>query len=71
MRGKTQGNSSARAWLNHRIQIFGEGHDQERFPLLIKILDALEFRFDQTRPRRASFHELTNKDLEFDLINRC
>jgi mannose-6-phosphate isomerase len=48
--GRLKGIALHELWLNHRIQIFGEGHDYERFPLLIKILDASEALSVQVHP---------------------
>jgi hypothetical protein len=48
--GRLKGIALHELWLNHRIQIFGEGYDQERFPLLIKILDASDALSVQVHP---------------------
>ena len=48
--GKLKGVALHELWLNHRNQIFGEGYDYERFPLLIKILDASDAVSVQVHP---------------------
>jgi len=48
--GKLKGVALHELWLNHRSQIFGEGYDYERFPLLIKILDASDVLSVQVHP---------------------
>ncbi len=48
--GRLKGKALHELWLNHRSQIFGEGYDYERFPLLIKILDASDALSVQVHP---------------------
>jgi mannose-6-phosphate isomerase len=48
--GKLKGVALHKLWLYHRSQIFGEGYDYERFPLLIKILDASDALSVQVHP---------------------
>jgi len=48
--GRLKGITLHELWLNHRSQIFGKGYDYERFPLLIKILDASEVLSVQVHP---------------------
>jgi mannose-6-phosphate isomerase len=48
--GRLKGKGLHELWLNHRSQIFGEGYDYERFPLLIKILDASDALSVQVHP---------------------
>jgi mannose-6-phosphate isomerase len=48
--GKLKGVALHELWRNHRSQIFGEGYDYERFPLLIKILDASDAVSVQVHP---------------------
>src|ERR1700737_3623640 len=38
--GRFSGLSLNELWKNRRSEIFGAGYDHERFPLLIKIIDA-------------------------------
>jgi mannose-6-phosphate isomerase len=48
--GRFGGVSLHELWINHRSEIFGEGYEPERFPLLIKILDATEALSVQVHP---------------------
>ena len=48
--GEFRGVSLHELWTNHRPEIFGEGYDYERFPLLIKILDASDALSVQVHP---------------------
>ncbi len=48
--GKFSGKSLHDLWSNHREEIFGEGLTGERFPLLIKILDARDDLSIQVHP---------------------
>ena len=49
--GRLSGVSLHELWINHRTEIFGEGYDYyERFPLLIKILDASDALSVQVHP---------------------
>jgi mannose-6-phosphate isomerase len=48
--GRLKGAALHQLWLNHRRQIFGEGYDYERFPLLVKILDASDVLSVQVHP---------------------
>jgi mannose-6-phosphate isomerase len=48
--GRLKGIALHELWLNHRSRIFGEGYDYERFPLLIKILDASDALSVQVHP---------------------
>jgi mannose-6-phosphate isomerase len=48
--GELKGMALHELWLNHRSEIFGEGYDYERFPLLIKILDASDALSVQVHP---------------------
>jgi mannose-6-phosphate isomerase len=48
--GRLKGKALHELWLNHRSQIFGEGYAYERFPLLIKILDASDALSVQVHP---------------------
>jgi mannose-6-phosphate isomerase len=47
-----RGASLHEIWTDHRHEIFGEGYDSARFPLLIKILDASETLSLQVHPGR-------------------
>jgi mannose-6-phosphate isomerase len=49
--GKLKGVTLHELWMNGRTRIFGEGYDYERFPLLIKILDASQALSVQVHPR--------------------
>jgi mannose-6-phosphate isomerase len=48
--GRLKGTALNELWLNHRSQVFGEGYDHERFPLLIKIVDASDALSVQVHP---------------------
>jgi mannose-6-phosphate isomerase len=48
--GKLKGVTLHELWMNGRTRIFGEGYDYERFPLLIKILDASQALSVQVHP---------------------
>jgi mannose-6-phosphate isomerase len=48
--GKFGGVSLHDLWMKHRREIFGEGYEYDRFPLLIKILDASEAVSVQVHP---------------------
>jgi mannose-6-phosphate isomerase len=48
--GRLKGVALHELWLNHRSQIFGQGYEHERFPLLIKILDASDVLSVQVHP---------------------
>jgi mannose-6-phosphate isomerase len=50
---KFRGASLHEIWTNYRHEIFGEGYDSERFPILIKILDASDTLSLQVHPGRA------------------
>ncbi len=47
---KYQGASLHEIWTNNRVEIFGEGYDSVRFPILIKILDASDTLSLQVHP---------------------
>jgi mannose-6-phosphate isomerase len=59
-----QGASLHEIWTNHREEIFGEGYDSARFPILIKILDATDVLSVQVHPplRQAREHLEEPKD---------
>ena len=48
--GKFRGTTLHELWTKHRSEVFGDGYDYERFPLLIKILDASEALSVQVHP---------------------
>jgi mannose-6-phosphate isomerase len=48
--GKFSGTTLHELWTKHRSEIFGDGYDYERFPLLIKILDASDVLSVQVHP---------------------
>lgn len=53
LEGPYQGKTLHELWINHRVEIFGEkaqSHPAQRFPLLIKILDAAEDLSIQVHP---------------------
>lgn len=56
--GPYAGHSLHDLWSNHRDEIFGAGLTGERFPLLIKILDARDDLSIQVHPPRAVSDEL-------------
>lgn len=59
--GPYQGHTLHDLWINHRAEIFGEKaktHPAERFPLLIKILDAAEDLSIQVHPDDESAIQL-------------
>jgi len=47
---KFQGASLHQIWTNNRLEIFGEGYDSLRFPILVKILDASDTLSLQVHP---------------------
>jgi mannose-6-phosphate isomerase len=47
---KFHGASLHEIWTNHRQEIFGEGYDFSRFPILVKILDASDVLSVQVHP---------------------
>jgi mannose-6-phosphate isomerase len=49
---KYQGASLHEIWVNERRELFGEGYDSTRFPILVKILDASETLSLQVHPGR-------------------
>jgi len=49
---KFRGASLHEIWTNYRHEIFGEGYDSFRFPILVKILDASETLSLQVHPGR-------------------
>jgi mannose-6-phosphate isomerase len=49
---KYQGASLHQIWVNERRELFGEGYDSARFPILVKILDASETLSLQVHPGR-------------------
>jgi mannose-6-phosphate isomerase len=49
---KYRGASLHEIWVNERRELFGEGYDSERFPILVKILDASETLSLQVHPGR-------------------
>jgi mannose-6-phosphate isomerase len=48
--GKFSGTTLHELWTKHRSMIFGDGYDYERFPLLIKIVDASDALSVQVHP---------------------
>jgi mannose-6-phosphate isomerase len=48
--GKFRGAALHEIWTHHRPEIFGEGYAYERFPILIKILDATDTLSLQVHP---------------------
>jgi mannose-6-phosphate isomerase len=48
--GRFGGATLHELWVEHRSEIFGEGYDYQRFPLLIKILDASDAVSVQVHP---------------------
>src|SRR6516162_6185467 len=48
--GEFSGTTLHELWTKHRSEIFGDGYDYERFPLLIKILDASDVLSVQVHP---------------------
>jgi len=48
--GKFRGATLHELWTKHRSEIFGDGYDYARFPLLIKILDASDVLSVQVHP---------------------
>ncbi len=49
---KYRGASLHEIWVNERRELFGEGYDSARFPILVKILDASETLSLQVHPGR-------------------
>lgn len=49
---KYRGASLHEIWVNERRELFGEGYDSVRFPILVKILDASETLSLQVHPGR-------------------
>lgn len=47
---KFRGASLHEIWTNYRLEIFGEGYDSLRFPILVKILDASDTLSLQVHP---------------------
>jgi mannose-6-phosphate isomerase len=47
---KLRGCSLHEIWTNYRLEIFGEGYDSPRFPILVKILDASDTLSLQVHP---------------------
>lgn len=47
---KFRGASLHEIWKNHRQELFGEGYDFSRFPILVKILDASDVLSVQVHP---------------------
>lgn len=47
---KFRGASLHQIWTNHRQEIFGDGYDFSRFPILVKILDASDVLSVQVHP---------------------
>jgi mannose-6-phosphate isomerase len=60
-KGKLSGTTLHELWTKHRSEIFGDGYDYERFPLLIKILDASEALSVQVHPPAHRAIELTDE----------
>jgi len=60
-KGKFSGTTLHELWTKHRSAIFGDGYDQERFPLLIKILDASDALSVQVHPPVHRAIELTEE----------
>lgn len=56
--GEFSGKNLHDLWNNHREEIFGEGLSGDRFPLLIKILDARDDLSIQVHPPQAIANEL-------------
>jgi mannose-6-phosphate isomerase len=56
--GKFAGKSLHHLWSRHREEIFGEGLTGDRFPLLIKILDARDDLSIQVHPPQAVANDL-------------
>ena len=59
--GKLSGTTLHELWTKHRSEIFGDGYDCERFPLLIKILDASDTLSVQVHPPVHRTIELTEE----------
>ena len=59
--GKFSGTTLHELWTKHRSEIFGDGYDYERFPLLIKILDASDVLSVQVHPPVHRAIELTDE----------
>jgi mannose-6-phosphate isomerase len=63
---KYRGASLHEIWTNDRHEIFGDGYDSVRFPILIKILDASETLSLQVHPGRpGTINELAEPKTEF------
>jgi mannose-6-phosphate isomerase len=61
-----RGASLHEIWNDYRHEIFGEGYDSARFPILIKILDASETLSLQVHPGRpGTFSVLAEPKTEF------
>ncbi|MGB0776246.1 MAG: type I phosphomannose isomerase catalytic subunit, partial [Akkermansiaceae bacterium] len=59
--GTYQGETLGSLWQNHRDEIFGNGFSNDRFPLLIKILDARDDLSIQVHPPAAIATELSGE----------
>jgi mannose-6-phosphate isomerase len=59
--GKFSGLDLHELWSDHREEIFGKGYSQERFPLLIKILDASKVLSVQVHPPTHRMLELLDE----------
>jgi mannose-6-phosphate isomerase len=59
--GKFSGLDLHELWSDHREEIFGKGYTQERFPLLIKILDASKVLSVQVHPPAHRMLELLDE----------
>jgi len=63
---KFRGASLHEIWTNHRHEIFGEGYNSLRFPILIKILDASDTLSLQVHPGRpGTINVLAESKTEF------
>lgn len=63
---KFRGASLHEIWTNYRHEIFGEGYDSFRFPILIKILDASDTLSLQVHPGRpGTINVLAESKTEF------
>jgi mannose-6-phosphate isomerase len=63
---KFRGASLHEIWTNNRHEIFGDGYDSSRFPILIKILDASETLSLQVHPGRpGTINALAEPKTEF------
>jgi mannose-6-phosphate isomerase len=64
--GRFRGISLHEIWTNFRLEIFGASYDSERFPVLIKILDASETLSLQVHPGMpGTVTELAESKTEF------